>query len=235
MCIWKCCVSTGKHGQKGWSHNEFKGANEEFCSCLSARRIHSQRWQGSRCYFRSSPRTKTKDRTSCEKTPYLDHRDDDAKMTQMNGHKSKMSRWAAGRKMVPNRVKNSLGQPAWSDRPNTFSCWFGLPFDLAPPRSISSSCLWRPLHPIIPSTSIHQKVVAARWGRELDKLIARINTDGGKEARRGLQAISLKNKKERGREREEGDSWRDREMPKSVIYDFNTVYKAVEIAMYARG
>jgi hypothetical protein len=33
-----------------------------------------------------------KDRTSCEKTPYLDREDDDAKMTQMKGHKCKMSR-----------------------------------------------------------------------------------------------------------------------------------------------
>jgi hypothetical protein len=33
-----------------------------------------------------------KDRTPCEKTPYLDRGDDDGKMTQMKGHKSKMSR-----------------------------------------------------------------------------------------------------------------------------------------------
>jgi hypothetical protein len=31
-----------------------------------------------------------------------------------------------------------------------------------------------------------------------------------------------KNKKEIGRER---DSWRDREMPERVIYDFNPIYK----------
>jgi hypothetical protein len=33
-----------------------------------------------------------KDRTSCVKIPYLDRGDDNAKMTQMTGHKSKMSR-----------------------------------------------------------------------------------------------------------------------------------------------
>jgi hypothetical protein len=33
-----------------------------------------------------------KDQTSREKTPYLDRGDDDANMTQMKGHKSKMSR-----------------------------------------------------------------------------------------------------------------------------------------------
>jgi hypothetical protein len=31
-------------------------------------------------------------RTSCEKTPYLDHRDDNLKMTQIKGDKSKMPR-----------------------------------------------------------------------------------------------------------------------------------------------
>jgi hypothetical protein len=71
--------------------------------------------------------------------PYLDRWDDDAKMTQMNGNKSKMSRRATGREVGPNWAETSLGRPAWSDRPNTFSCQFGLPFDLAPPRSISSS------------------------------------------------------------------------------------------------
>jgi hypothetical protein len=33
-----------------------------------------------------------KDRISCEKTPYLDRGDDEAKMTQLKGFKSKMSR-----------------------------------------------------------------------------------------------------------------------------------------------
>jgi hypothetical protein len=40
-----------------------------------------------------------------------------------------------------------------------------------------------------------------------------------------------KNKKEIGGER---DSWRDREMPKRVIYDFNPIYKAAYLAIYAR-
>jgi hypothetical protein len=40
MCIWKYYVFVGKHGQKGRSHNKFKGENEEFRSCSSARRNH---------------------------------------------------------------------------------------------------------------------------------------------------------------------------------------------------
>jgi hypothetical protein len=39
--------------------------------------------------------------------------------------------------------------------------------------------------------AIHQKTAAARWGRELDELVARINTGGKKEARGGLQATGL--------------------------------------------
>jgi hypothetical protein len=32
----------------------------------------------------------------------------------------------------------------------------------------------------------------------------------------------------------ERDSRRDREMPERVIYDFNPIYKAAELAMYVR-
>jgi hypothetical protein len=32
----------------------------------------------------------------------------------------------------------------------------------------------------------------------------------------------------------ERDSRRDREMPERVIYDFNPIYKAAELAIYAR-
>jgi hypothetical protein len=39
--------------------------------------------------------------------------------------------------------------------------------------------------------AIHQKATAARCGRELDELVARINTGGGNEARGGLQATGL--------------------------------------------
>jgi hypothetical protein len=87
-------------------------------------------------------------RTSWEKPPYLDHGDDDLKMTQMKGAKCKMWRWAAGRKTGPNRAKNRLGRPAWSDRPMPFLPRFAVPFDLAP-RSINSSLLLRSLHPTI--------------------------------------------------------------------------------------
>jgi hypothetical protein len=41
------------------------------------------------------------------------------------------------------------------------------------------------------TNAIHQKTAAARRGRELDELIARINTGGGKKARGGLQATGL--------------------------------------------
>jgi hypothetical protein len=41
------------------------------------------------------------------------------------------------------------------------------------------------------TNAIHQKTTAARRGRELDELVARINTGGEKEARGGLQATSL--------------------------------------------
>jgi hypothetical protein len=123
--------------------------------------------------------------------PYLDRGDDDLKMTQMKGAKCKMWRWAAGRKTGPNRAKNRLGRPAWLDRPRPFLPWFTVPFDLAPPRSINSSLLQRPLHTIILPTSIHQKVIAARWGRELDELVARINAGGWNETRGGLQAACL--------------------------------------------
>jgi hypothetical protein len=36
-------------------------------------------------------------------------------MTQIKGAKSKMWRWAAGRKTGPNRPRKGLGQPARSD------------------------------------------------------------------------------------------------------------------------
>jgi hypothetical protein len=39
--------------------------------------------------------------------------------------------------------------------------------------------------------AIHQKVATARWGRELDEFVARINIGGVKEARGGLQAVGL--------------------------------------------
>jgi hypothetical protein len=43
--------------------------------------------------------------------------------------------------------------------------------------------------------------------------------------------MSLDKNKEENRQR---DSRRDREMPERVIYDFNPIYKAAELAMYAR-
>jgi hypothetical protein len=94
-------------------------------------------------------RLRRKVRTSCEKTPYLDRRDDDLKMTQMKGAKCRMRRWATGRKTDLNRAKNRLGRPAWSDQPRPFLPRFAVPVDLAPPRSTNSSLFLWPPHPIM--------------------------------------------------------------------------------------
>jgi hypothetical protein len=63
------------------------------------------------------------------------------------------------------------------------------------PRCSSIYChrLCRLPHRSNHSTAVnHQKAVATQWGRELDELVARINTDGGKEARVRLQAAGLR-------------------------------------------
>jgi hypothetical protein len=168
MCIWKCCVFVEKHEQKGRSHNKFKGANEEFRSCSSARRNHFQRWQGpDQGGTTDHPRgLRRKVLTSCEKTPYLDRGDDDLKMTQIKGAKSKMPRWAAGRKTSPNRPRKGLGWPARSDRPKDFLWRFSPPFDLVAPRSFNSSLLRLPPHPIILPTPSTRK--PPPQGRELE-------------------------------------------------------------------
>jgi hypothetical protein len=111
-------------------------------------------------------------------------------MTQMKEFKSKISRWAVRRKVGPNRAIKGPGRPASSDQPKPFLPWFMIPFDLGAPRSISSSYLWWLLHPIILPAPIHHKATAARWASELDELVARINTSGGKEARGGFQAVA---------------------------------------------
>jgi hypothetical protein len=96
-------------------------------------------------------------RTSYENTPYLDRGDDDLKMTQIKGAKSKMWRWSAGRKTGPNRPRKGLGRLARSDRPRDFLWWFGPPFDLVAPRSFNSCLLRRPPHWIILPTSFTRK------------------------------------------------------------------------------
>jgi hypothetical protein len=80
MCIGKCYVFSRKHGLKRWSHNEFKGTNEEFCSCSNARRKWLLKVATTKMLLGSSLRTKT---------PYLDRGDDNAKMKQLKGIKSK--------------------------------------------------------------------------------------------------------------------------------------------------
>jgi hypothetical protein len=69
MCIWKYCVFAGKHEQKGRSHNKFKGANEKFRSCSSARRNYFQRWQDQGDTTDHPRGLRRKVRTSYEKTP----------------------------------------------------------------------------------------------------------------------------------------------------------------------
>jgi hypothetical protein len=62
------------------------------------------------------------------------------------------------------------------------------------PKCLSIYCLRRrrPPHRTNHSTdTIHQKTAATRCGRELDELVIRINADGEKEARGGLQAAGL--------------------------------------------
>jgi hypothetical protein len=99
--------------------------------------------------------------------PSLDRRDDDAKMTQMKGNKSKIARNINQRKMGPNRPRKGPCRLAWSDQFDPFLCWFGLPFDLGSPWSIYRSFFRCSPHPIIPPTSIHQKLTTTRWGIDI--------------------------------------------------------------------
>jgi hypothetical protein len=88
-------------------------------------------------------------------------------------------------------AETGLGRPAWADRPSPLRAQFDAPFC---PMCLSIYCLRRrrPPHRSNHSTDvIHQKTAAARWGREFDELVARINAGGGKEARGGLQAVGL--------------------------------------------
>jgi hypothetical protein len=78
-------------------------------------------------------------------------------MTQMKGAKCKMWRWAAERKTSPNRPRKGLGWLARSDQPRGFLWRFGPPFDLVAPRSINSSLLRQPPHPIILPTPFTRK------------------------------------------------------------------------------
>jgi hypothetical protein len=59
------------------------------------------------------PGLKRKDRTSCEKTPYLGCEDDVAKMMQLKGAKCKIARGPTWTKGQPNRSEMGMGRPAW--------------------------------------------------------------------------------------------------------------------------
>jgi hypothetical protein len=157
MCIWKCCV---------FAENMDKRDRVTTSSKEQMRSSVRVRVQGEITSKGGKDQGATTDHlwglrhkvwTSYEKTPYLDRRDDDLKMTQMKGAKCKMSRWDVGRKMGPNRAEKTLGRPAWSDRPRPFLPRFVVPFDLAPPRSINSSLLRRPPHPTILPTPFTRK------------------------------------------------------------------------------
>jgi hypothetical protein len=52
-----------------------------------------------------------KDRSSYDKTPYLDHGDDDAKKATYEGQKVKVARNDMWRKTGPNRAKLGPSQP----------------------------------------------------------------------------------------------------------------------------
>jgi hypothetical protein len=106
-------------------------------------------------------------RTLCEKTPYIHHGDDDLKMTQIKGAKSKMPRLAAGRKMGPNRPRKGLSRPACSDQARDFLWWFGPPFDIAPSWSICSFLVRRPPHPIILPAPFTRKLPPQDEGESL--------------------------------------------------------------------
>jgi hypothetical protein len=90
-----------------------------------------------------------------------------------------------GRKPGPNQDEMGLGRPA---QPT--------PGPVRRPCRRCSSTYFLFLHPQPhrsnhSTDAIHQKTATARWGRELDELVTRINADGGKEARGGLQAAGL--------------------------------------------
>jgi hypothetical protein len=71
---------------------------------------------------------KRKDRTSCEKTPYLKRGDDVAKIMQLKGFKSKMMRGPTWKKGRPNRAKVGLGRSAQAIRPTHFLASVRPPF-----------------------------------------------------------------------------------------------------------
>jgi hypothetical protein len=110
----------------------------------------------------------------------------------MQVHTNKGSREKQpGRKLGPNRAEMGLRQPAWADRPSPLRGRFGP--NLCP-RCSSIYCLRRrrlPHRANHPTNANHQKTAAARWGRELDELVTRINAGGEKEVRGGLQAAGL--------------------------------------------
>jgi hypothetical protein len=69
-----------------------------------------------------------KDRTSCEKTLHLGHKDDIVKMVQMEGAKGIMTRGPTCMKGQPNRAEMGLGRSAQASRPGPSPRWFGPPF-----------------------------------------------------------------------------------------------------------
>jgi hypothetical protein len=85
-----------------------------------------------------------KDWISYEKTPYLNSGDDKAKKTQIMGQKSKMTRWATGRKGWQNEAKVGAGRSAQAGRPTPFWHRFDPPF-LEHEDAWTLSC-WRCCH-----------------------------------------------------------------------------------------
>jgi hypothetical protein len=96
-------------------------------------------------------------RTSYEKTPYLDHWDDDLKMTQMKGGQVQNVKMSRREKDGPEPTQKELGPAGSVGSAQGGLWWFGLHFDLVAPRSINSSLLRRLSYPTILLTSFTKK------------------------------------------------------------------------------
>jgi hypothetical protein len=110
---------------------------------------------------------------------------------RMQGHTNKESRETQPGGNGADWAETGLGQPTWVDWPSPVWARFGAPICS---RCLSNCflCLHWPPHQSNQSTDgIHKKTPAARWWRELDEFVARINIGGGKEARRGPQVVGL--------------------------------------------
>jgi hypothetical protein len=105
MRIWKCYVFAGKKGQL----DRVTTSSKERMRSLVRVQVHDEitpKGGKDQCVTKERPQgLKCKDRTSCEKTPYLGREDDVAKMMQLKGSKCKTARGSTWRKGWPNRAE----------------------------------------------------------------------------------------------------------------------------------